>query len=72
MGEIVEFNIGCRLCQNLVQVGKNTYTCSERVHLDDSSVFPILNGKINDEDWNICDGECYVRVPNSRFKKRSS
>ena len=65
MGEILEFNIGCRHCANLVRVGKNTYSCSERLHMDDTPVMPIVDGKHTD-DWDICSGEDYKRISRNR------
>lgn len=65
MGELVKFEIGCNHCQNLVQIGKNTYMCLDRAHMDDSDVVPIENGK-HTSDWNICNGESYVRVYRSK------
>lgn len=67
MGEVLEFNVGCRHCENLIRVGKNTYTCAERVHMDDSAVMPIVNGK-HTEDWNVCGGEDYKRISMSHSK----
>lgn len=57
---LLNFEIGCRRCSNLVLTGRNTYICSERAHLDDSPVVPIKNGH-KTEDWNICAGEYYNR-----------
>lgn len=73
MGEIVEFEVGCRLCEHLIQIGKNSYICEERAHMDDSEVVPIRDGK-KTEDWNICGGEDYRRIQKVRLKrkKRSS
>ena len=67
MGEIVRFETGCRNCANLVRVGKNTYCCQERVHMDDSAITPIIDGEHTD-DWNACEGEDYKRVPRNRSK----
>lgn len=64
MGELLQFERGCRHCKNLVQLDKNTYTCIERLHMDDSPVVPILNGKHTD-DWNICNGEDYKYMSNN-------
>lgn len=61
MGELLAFERGCHHCENLVQIGKNTYMCATRAHMDDSDVVPIRDGKRTD-DWNICDGESYKRV----------
>lgn len=60
---LLHFEVGCRRCLNLQKVGKNTYICSERVHLDDSPVIPIKDGH-KTEDWNICNGEYYNRDNN--------
>ena len=60
MNGIITFEIGCRRCSNLQIVSKGTYICTERVHMDDSAVFPIVEGK-RTCDWNICDGEYYSR-----------
>ena len=61
MGEVVRFEVGCRRCEHLVQIGKNTYLCKQKVHMDDSSVIPIRDGK-QTSDWNICKGDSYTRV----------
>ena len=66
MGEIVKFEIGCKKCENLSQIGKSTYVCMKRVHMDDSDVIPIKNGKRTD-DWYICEGQNYVRTLNSHL-----
>ena len=63
MGEIIKFETGCRHCENLSQIGKGTYVCLVRVHMDDSDVIPIKNNQ-KTNDWNICDGEAYVRTLN--------
>lgn len=63
MGEIVKFELGCKRCENLSQIGKGTYVCLKRVHMDDSDVIPIRDGKKTD-DWYICDGQNYVRTMN--------
>ncbi|ADL36422.1 hypothetical protein bpr_IV057 (plasmid) [Butyrivibrio proteoclasticus B316] len=60
MGSITEFSIGCRRCANLEQIGKKSFMCSVRSHMDDSDVVPIRDGK-KTEDWCICDGEYYRR-----------
>ena len=67
MGDILEFNVGCRRCKNLVKIGKNTYMCSERSHMDDSDVIPIRDGKTTD-DWYICSGSDYKRVSSIKSK----
>lgn len=67
MGEILEFCRGCSRCANLVRVGKNTYCCQERVHMDDSAVMPIVDGK-HTEDWNACEGEDYKRIARNQSK----
>ena len=61
MGEIVQFERGCRGCENLSQIEKGTYVCLKRVHIDDSDVVPIKHGKKTD-DWGICEGEEYERT----------
>ena len=61
MGEVVRFEVGCRRCEHLVQIGKNTYLCKQKVHMDDSAVVPIRDGK-QTEDWHICNGDSYTRV----------
>lgn len=61
MGELLKFEVGCRHCSHLMKVGKNTYTCLERLHMDDSPVMPIVDGKHTD-DWNVCSGEDYKRM----------
>ena len=67
MGELVKFEVGCRHCANLVRVGKNTYSCSERVHMDDTAILPIVEGKHTD-DWNACNGEDYKRLSASHSR----
>lgn len=69
MGELLTFNVGCRRCECLVQIGKDTYMCAARCHMDDSDVVPIRDGK-RTEDWNICNGENYVRTFNSRSESK--
>ena len=60
MNNIVKFDTGCRKCIHLVRIGKNSFLCGIRVHLDDSDVVPIRNGQ-KTEDWNICNGEHYKK-----------
>lgn len=60
---IVQFETGCRRCEHLVQVGKKTYLCKQKVHMDDSEVIPVRDGK-HTHDWYICGGESYIRVSN--------
>ena len=67
MAEILTFSIGCRRCENLVKVGKNTYMCTERCHMDDSDVVPIRDGKQTD-DWYICGGDNYKRLSSVKSK----
>lgn len=57
---LIQFEVGCRKCVNLVKLEKGTYMCSERVHMDESPVIPIMNGR-KTSDWNVCDGEDYNR-----------
>ncbi|MCR4757768.1 MAG: hypothetical protein K5792_08215 [Butyrivibrio sp.] len=59
--QILLFEIGCRKCSNLVALGNHSYMCIERVHMDDSSVIPIRNGK-KTVDWNICGGDDYNKI----------
>lgn len=59
MGEVIKFDRGCRGCVHLLQIDKNTFVCEARENLDDSSIYPIVNGKHTD-GWNICEGEDYV------------
>lgn len=67
---VIQFEIGCRRCSNLMQTGKNTYTCSARVHMDNSPVVPIENGE-HTKDWGVCKGERYVFTPVKK-RERSS
>ena len=60
MGEMITFEIGCRKCEYLVQIGKNSFLCDQRVHLDDTEVVPIRDG-IHTDDWNACGGEDYSK-----------
>lgn len=66
MGEILQFERGCRRCENLAQIGKGTYVCLKRVHMDDSDVIPIKDGQ-KTSDWFVCDGESYVRTMNKHL-----
>lgn len=66
MGEIVKFELGCKRCENLAQIGKGTYVCLKRVHMDDSDVIPIRDGK-RTNDWYICNGENFVRTVNTHL-----
>lgn len=70
MGEIIKFDVGCRFCEHLVQTGKGTYCCAERVHLDDTEIMPIVNNK-KTRDWGACKGEDYVRALDIRARRRS-
>lgn len=67
MGEVLAFEKGCHRCANLVRSGQNTYMCLERVHMDDSSVMPVVDGK-HTEDWNICRGDDYKYLSNKYSK----
>lgn len=60
MGKIITFEIGCRGCACLEQIGKKTFECNARAHMDDSPVIPVRDG-IKTGDWNICNGESYER-----------
>ncbi|WP_027217708.1 hypothetical protein [Butyrivibrio fibrisolvens] len=60
MGKIITFEIGCRGCVYLERIGKRTFECSTRTHLDDSPVIPIKDG-LKTDDWNICNGEFYEK-----------
>lgn len=64
MGELLAFEKGCYRCEHLSRIGKNTYVCTERVHMDDTDVIPIRDGK-HTSDWNICNGENYARSFNT-------
>jgi len=66
MGELLQFERGCRGCENLSQIGKGTFVCLKRVHMDDSDVIPIRDGKKTD-DWNVCEGQNYVRTMNKHL-----
>ena len=66
MGELLQFERGCRHCENLSQIGKGTYVCLKRVHMDDSDVIPIKDGH-KTSDWFVCDGEAYVRTMNKHL-----
>ena len=70
MGEILQFEVGCRHCVHLVQVNKNSFMCSERVHMDDTPVMPIVDGEKSFIDWNVCHGEYYQRA-SKRYSKMS-
>lgn len=65
MGNLLSFEVGCRKCANLLQIGKNTYICAERAHMDDTDVVPIRDGE-KTSDWNICNGESYIRLASSK------
>lgn len=60
MSQIIAFEIGCRHCACLEKIGKDSYECCSRVHMDDSPVIPIFEGK-KTTDWNICEGIDYTR-----------
>lgn len=61
MGDLIEFEIGCRHCEHLQQVAKGKYRCSYMVHTDDSEVLPIVDNR-HTYDWNVCNGEYYQRA----------
>ena len=67
MGDLIQFEIGCRRCKHLVRLNKDTYTCVERLHMDDSPVIPIVDG-VHTDDWCICNGEDYKRMSNNYSK----
>lgn len=67
MGELVKFERGCSKCENLEKVGKGTYRCSTRLHLDDTDILPIEDGK-RTKDWGICNGKYYKREHTERRK----
>lgn len=71
MGEIVKFDVGCRLCEHLVQTGKNTFTCSARSYMDDSDIVPIENGH-KTKDWGACCGQDYLHIKSKHKIKRRS
>ena len=60
MDRIIPFEIGCRKCGNLCKIGKSTYLCSAKVHMDDSEVIPVRDGQ-HTTDWYICNGDSYCR-----------
>ena len=65
MGDIVLFTtrkLGCKGCVHLIRCGKTDWMCEDRTYLDDTTVFPVLDGKRTD-GWGICDGESYERCP---------
>ena len=61
MDNIVQFEIGCRKCEHLIQIGKRTYLCEQKVHMDDSEVIPVRDGK-HTSDWYVCAGDSYCRA----------
>ena len=67
MGEIIKFEIGCRRCEHLIQIGKNTWMCNENLHKDDTDVIPIKDNE-RTSDWGICKGKDYVRALNVNHK----
>lgn len=69
---IVQFERGCRRCEHLVHVAKDTWMCESRLHMDDSTVFPIVEGKKNEEDWDACKGEDYKIVVDKSARRRKS
>lgn len=69
MGEIVKFEIGCRNCEHLIRVGKDTWMCNENLHKDKTDILPIKDGK-HTSDWGICKGADYKRALS--VKRRSS
>ena len=71
MGEIIQFERGCRGCVNLIQLEKGTFYCTECDWEDGDKVFPVRNGR-KTSDWNACEGESYSgriykQVSNRRF-----
>lgn len=65
MGEIVKFELGCKHCENLSRIDKNTYVCLALLHNDDSDVIPVKDGRKTD-DWCACDGDDFVRTLNKK------
>ena len=61
MGETIPFEVGCRRCEYLTKIGKRTFLCDQRVHLDNTDVVPIRDG-VHTEDWYVCEGEDYKRA----------
>lgn len=68
---IIQFEIGCRRCEHLSKVGRNTYICTKKVHMDNSEVVPIRDGE-HTSDWNVCKGKNYVHVSMFKNKSKSS
>ncbi len=59
--KVVTFAVGCRRCAHLDRIGKNTYVCAKRVHMDDTAIIPIKDG-VKTSDWGICAGKSYQKV----------
>lgn len=69
MGKIIKFEIGCRNCEHLIQIGKGTWMCNENLHEDQTDVLPIEDGE-KTSDWGICEGADYRRA--LKTNRRSS
>ncbi len=70
MGNIIQFEKGCRHCDGLTRIDKCTYICNKRAHMDDSSIILIKDGA-KTRDWNICRGEYYNYNAHISFKQQS-
>lgn len=65
MDNIIEFNIGCRRCVHLQNMGDGTFMCRDRDYADGTSIYPIVDGE-KTEDWGACNGEGRVAVARTR------
>lgn len=71
LAKVIDFEIGCRLCANLTQTDKGTYTCAVLDFTDGTQIYPKVNGRWT-EDNGACNGESYVRrKPSNRLSRRS-
>lgn len=73
MGEILQFtdyHNSCKMCANLLRVGKNTYTCTVMEWEDGTDLYPIEDGQ-KTVGYNVCDGEKFKKR-GIRYGKRNS
>ena len=67
MDNIIEFNIGCRRCNHLQNIGNGTFMCNMVDYADGTSIYPIEDGE-RTEDWGACNGK-YREVTRTRGRK---
>ena len=71
MSNIIEFEIGCRKCVHLMQMGKDTFTCNKLNFEDGTSIYPIEDGR-KTEGWGACHGEYREVAPRKTSKRKKS